>query len=63
METISVQDKFLIRACRIAFGYLVIVGLTEAFGKNELIPPALAGWSAPMVFAFASIWFLGRVNR
>ena len=61
-KKVSIASSFA-QTLAIAFGYLVIVGLTEAFGKNELIPPALAGWSAPMVFAFASIWFLGRVNR
>ena len=47
----------------IAFGYLIIVGVTEAFGKNATLPPTIAAWSAPLVFALASVWFLGRANR
>jgi lipopolysaccharide export system permease protein len=61
-KKVSIASSFA-QTLFIAFGYLVIVGLTEAFGKNEVIPPTLAGWSAPMVFALASTWFLARVNR
>jgi len=61
-KKVSIASSFA-QTLFIAFGYLVIVGLTEAFGKNEMISPLLAGWSAPRVFALASTWFLARVNR
>jgi lipopolysaccharide export system permease protein len=47
----------------IAFGYLIIVGIAEAFGKNGAMPPLLAAWAAPLAAAMASAYFLARVNR
>lgn len=47
----------------IAFGYLIIVGIAEAFGKNQVIPSVAAAWCAPTLAGAASIWFLARVNR
>jgi len=47
----------------IAFGYLIIVGFAEAFGKNGAMPPLLAAWIAPLVAATASTVLLARVNR
>jgi lipopolysaccharide export system permease protein len=61
-KKVSIASSFA-QTLFIAFGYLVIVGLTEAFGKNEMLSPAIAGWSAPVFFALASTWFLARVNR
>ena len=44
----------------LGLGYLLAAGLSEALGEASLLPPALAAWAAPFVFAVAGFLLLQR---
>ena len=44
------------------FGYYVLMGLGLAFGKQQLIPPAVAGWLPNAVFFLLGLVLLRRIR-
>lgn len=44
------------------FGYYILMGLGLAWGKNELIPPVVAGWAPGMIFFVLGIVMLRRIR-
>jgi lipopolysaccharide export system permease protein len=44
----------------LGLGYLLAAGLLGALGEAGLLPPALAAWTAPFVFAAAGVLLLQR---
>ena len=44
----------------LGLGYLVAAGLLEALGEASVLPPVLAAWTAPFVFAVAGVLLLQR---
>ena len=44
----------------LGLGYLVMAGLLGAMGEASVLPPALAAWTAPLVFAAAGVVLLQR---
>ena len=44
----------------LGLGYLVAAGLLEALGEAAVLPPVLAAWTAPLLFAAAGVLLLQR---
>ncbi|MDR0994032.1 MAG: LptF/LptG family permease [Verrucomicrobiota bacterium] len=44
------------------FGYYVLMGLCLAWGKNQLIPPVLAGWAPLLIFFILGLVLLRRIR-
>jgi lipopolysaccharide export system permease protein len=44
----------------LGLGYLVVAGLLGALGEASVLPPALAAWTAPLLFAAAGVLLLQR---
>ncbi len=44
------------------FGYYVLMGLGLAFGKQQLLPPAVAGWLPNAVFFLVGLVLLRRIR-
>lgn len=44
------------------FGYYILMGLGLAFGKQQLIPPAVAGWLPNAVFVLLGLVLLRRIR-
>jgi lipopolysaccharide export system permease protein len=47
----------------IAFLYLSITNVASALGQNETIPPPVAAWIGPILFALAGAALLARADR
>jgi lipopolysaccharide export system permease protein len=47
----------------ITFTYLVFMSISQAFGKNGVMPPLLTGWLANIVFLFAAILNIARAPK
>ena len=44
----------------LGLGYLVAAGLLGALGEAAVLPPVLAAWTAPFLFAVAGVLLLQR---
>lgn len=57
----------LIRSLLIAMGtmltYEVLFRLGESMGKNQLLPPVVAGWLPTLIFAGGAVFMVMRIKR
>ena len=44
------------------FGYYILMGLGLAYGKRQILAPALAGWLPDLVFLFLGLLMIRRVR-
>ncbi len=47
-------------ALALSFFYLWVIELGKALGTSEYLPPALAAWSANVIFAGLAVWLMRR---
>ena len=47
----------------IAFVYLVLNKIVEAFGKNGVLDPIMTAWLVNIVFLVAALFYLNRINK
>ena len=60
---VGVLGPIWVQGLAAGFTYLVANGVLQAFGEVGLVPPVLAAWTVPVLFALLVLWLVGVLER